>query len=172
MSLTSCILFKSFLLYLVCCRASDPICRVRGWNRHQQVFRVTLTWADEVCPGHERRGGLHWLQDGWESHTSLCSCLHTAEKTDDIFFFLSFLFIGDEGGETEDLDQPTLKLQPFLAKAERSHLIVWQIMVNEEWPSSSVIHPKEAHLTVLPLCSCFALRYFNHQLVVFCFSNG
>lgn len=67
-----------------------------------------------------------------ESHTSLCSCLHTAEKTDDISFFLSFLFIGDEGGETEDLNQPTLKLQPFLAKAERSHLIVWQIMVNDE----------------------------------------
>ncbi|XP_057213947.1 C-Jun-amino-terminal kinase-interacting protein 4 isoform X3 [Triplophysa rosa] len=40
--------------------------------------------------------------------------------------------MGDEAGETEDLNEPTLKLQPFLAKAERSHLIVWQIMVNEE----------------------------------------
>uniref|UniRef100_A0A8C9TDH8 C-Jun-amino-terminal kinase-interacting protein 4 n=1 Tax=Scleropages formosus TaxID=113540 RepID=A0A8C9TDH8_SCLFO len=40
--------------------------------------------------------------------------------------------MGDEGGETEELDEPTLKLQPFLAKAERSHLIVWQVMVSEE----------------------------------------
>ncbi|KAG9350262.1 hypothetical protein JZ751_026616 [Albula glossodonta] len=40
--------------------------------------------------------------------------------------------MGDEGGETEELDEPTLKLQPFLAKAERSHLIVWQVMSGEE----------------------------------------
>ncbi|KAB5555386.1 hypothetical protein PHYPO_G00033440 [Pangasianodon hypophthalmus] len=40
--------------------------------------------------------------------------------------------MGDEGGEGEDLTEPTLKLQPFLAKAERSHLIVWQVMVNED----------------------------------------
>ncbi|XP_051530372.1 C-Jun-amino-terminal kinase-interacting protein 4-like isoform X4 [Myxocyprinus asiaticus] len=40
--------------------------------------------------------------------------------------------MGDEGGDTEDLAEPTLKLQPFLAKAERSHLIVWQVMANEE----------------------------------------
>ncbi|KAF4085301.1 hypothetical protein AMELA_G00115500 [Ameiurus melas] len=38
--------------------------------------------------------------------------------------------MGDEGGEGEDLGEPALKLQPFLAKAERSHLIVWQVMVN------------------------------------------
>ncbi|KAJ8363818.1 hypothetical protein SKAU_G00126490 [Synaphobranchus kaupii] len=36
--------------------------------------------------------------------------------------------MGDEGGEAEELEEPTLKLQPFLAKAERSHLIVWQVM--------------------------------------------
>ncbi len=41
---------------------------------------------------------------------------------------------GDEGGDTENIDEPTLNLQPFLAKAERSHLIVWQVMSGEEWP--------------------------------------
>ncbi|KAJ8246359.1 hypothetical protein GJAV_G00266860 [Gymnothorax javanicus] len=40
--------------------------------------------------------------------------------------------MGDEGGEGEELDEPTLKLQPFLAKAERSHLIVWQVMCAED----------------------------------------
>ncbi|KAI5103038.1 C-Jun-amino-terminal kinase-interacting protein 4-like, partial [Silurus meridionalis] len=40
--------------------------------------------------------------------------------------------MGDEGGEGEDLNEPTLKLQPFLAKAERSHLIVWQVMIHED----------------------------------------
>uniref|UniRef100_A0AAR2L409 C-Jun-amino-terminal kinase-interacting protein 4 n=1 Tax=Pygocentrus nattereri TaxID=42514 RepID=A0AAR2L409_PYGNA len=40
--------------------------------------------------------------------------------------------MGDEGGEGEDLEEATLKLQPFLAKAERSHLIVWQVMVSED----------------------------------------
>nr|XP_023686969.1 C-Jun-amino-terminal kinase-interacting protein 4 isoform X4 [Paramormyrops kingsleyae] len=40
--------------------------------------------------------------------------------------------MGDEGGDTEELDEPTLKLQPFLAKAERSHLIVWQVMCSDE----------------------------------------
>ncbi|XP_047673166.1 C-Jun-amino-terminal kinase-interacting protein 4 isoform X3 [Tachysurus fulvidraco] len=39
--------------------------------------------------------------------------------------------MGDEGGEGEDLHEPTLKLQPFLAKAERSHLIVWQVIITE-----------------------------------------
>uniref|UniRef100_A0A665VH67 Sperm associated antigen 9 n=1 Tax=Echeneis naucrates TaxID=173247 RepID=A0A665VH67_ECHNA len=29
-------------------------------------------------------------------------------------------------------DNPPMKLQPFLAKAERSHLIVWQILMNED----------------------------------------
>ncbi|XP_029954553.1 C-Jun-amino-terminal kinase-interacting protein 4-like isoform X2 [Salarias fasciatus] len=40
--------------------------------------------------------------------------------------------MGDEDGEAEEGDTPPLKLQPFLAKAERSHLIVWQIMDSEE----------------------------------------
>ena len=39
---------------------------------------------------------------------------------------------GDEVGESEEMDEPTLKLQPFLAKAERSHLIVWQVMANQD----------------------------------------
>lgn len=43
---------------------------------------------------------------------------------------------GDEGGDTENIDEPTLNLQPFLAKAERSHLIVWQVMSGEEWRAS------------------------------------
>ena len=53
------------------------------------------------------------------------------------FWFTNDKFLtypGDEGGEGEDLEEATLKLQPFLAKAERSHLIVWQVMVNEDWP--------------------------------------
>uniref|UniRef100_A0A667ZYJ5 Sperm associated antigen 9 n=1 Tax=Myripristis murdjan TaxID=586833 RepID=A0A667ZYJ5_9TELE len=40
--------------------------------------------------------------------------------------------MGDEGGEAEEMVEPSMKLQPFLAKAERSHLIVWQVMVNED----------------------------------------
>ncbi|XP_062331188.1 C-Jun-amino-terminal kinase-interacting protein 4 isoform X7 [Osmerus eperlanus] len=40
--------------------------------------------------------------------------------------------MGDEVGENEEMDEPTLKLQPFLAKAERSHLIVWQVMANQD----------------------------------------
>uniref|UniRef100_A0A671Q841 C-Jun-amino-terminal kinase-interacting protein 4-like n=1 Tax=Sinocyclocheilus anshuiensis TaxID=1608454 RepID=A0A671Q841_9TELE len=40
--------------------------------------------------------------------------------------------MGDEGGDTENIGEPTLNLQPFLAKAERSHLIVWQVMTGEE----------------------------------------
>uniref|UniRef100_A0A6Q2YU81 C-Jun-amino-terminal kinase-interacting protein 4 n=1 Tax=Esox lucius TaxID=8010 RepID=A0A6Q2YU81_ESOLU len=35
-------------------------------------------------------------------------------------------------GDEEPLDEPTLKLQPFLAKAERSHLIVWQVMDSQD----------------------------------------
>lgn len=40
--------------------------------------------------------------------------------------------MGDEVGESEEMDESTLKLQPFLAKAERSHLIVWQVMANQD----------------------------------------
>ncbi|KAK6479821.1 C-Jun-amino-terminal kinase-interacting protein 4-like isoform X6 [Huso huso] len=39
--------------------------------------------------------------------------------------------IGDEGGESEEMGD-TVQLQPSLAKAERSHLIVWQVMYNSE----------------------------------------
>ncbi|XP_060795611.1 C-Jun-amino-terminal kinase-interacting protein 4 [Neoarius graeffei] len=46
--------------------------------------------------------------------------------------YIDFRMGDDEGGEGEDLVEPTLKLQPFLAKAERSHLIVWQVMINED----------------------------------------
>lgn len=50
-----------------------------------------------------------------------------------ISYHICFFISGDdEGGEGEDLVEPTLKLQPFLAKAERSHLIVWQVMINED----------------------------------------
>uniref|UniRef100_A0A3Q1EK15 C-Jun-amino-terminal kinase-interacting protein 4 n=1 Tax=Acanthochromis polyacanthus TaxID=80966 RepID=A0A3Q1EK15_9TELE len=40
--------------------------------------------------------------------------------------------MGDEDGEAEDAEVPPMKLQPFLAKAERSHLIVWQVLCNED----------------------------------------
>ncbi|XP_037611232.1 C-Jun-amino-terminal kinase-interacting protein 4 isoform X3 [Sebastes umbrosus] len=36
--------------------------------------------------------------------------------------------MGDEEGEAEEGEVPPMKLQPFLAKAERSHLIVWQVL--------------------------------------------
>ncbi|XP_058848453.1 C-Jun-amino-terminal kinase-interacting protein 4-like isoform X7 [Acipenser ruthenus] len=39
--------------------------------------------------------------------------------------------MGDEGGESEEMGD-TVQLQPSLAKAERSHLIVWQVMYNSE----------------------------------------
>lgn len=69
---------------------------------------------------------------GESHHTSLCPYLHNVVEHSDISLILSSLYVGDEGGDTENLDEPTLNLQPFLAKAERSHLIVWQIMANEE----------------------------------------
>ncbi|XP_062859415.1 C-Jun-amino-terminal kinase-interacting protein 4 isoform X2 [Trichomycterus rosablanca] len=40
--------------------------------------------------------------------------------------------MGDEAGEGENLNEPTLNLQPFLAQAERSHLIVWQVLLNDD----------------------------------------
>ncbi|XP_078146741.1 C-Jun-amino-terminal kinase-interacting protein 4 [Centroberyx gerrardi] len=40
--------------------------------------------------------------------------------------------MGDEAGEPEEVVEPPMKLQPFLAKAERSHLIVWQVLVNDD----------------------------------------
>ncbi|KAM3592273.1 uncharacterized protein V6R79_016023 [Siganus canaliculatus] len=40
--------------------------------------------------------------------------------------------MGDEDGDAEDAEDATMNLQPFLAKAERSHLIVWQILSNED----------------------------------------
>ncbi|XP_053721131.1 C-Jun-amino-terminal kinase-interacting protein 4 isoform X3 [Synchiropus splendidus] len=38
--------------------------------------------------------------------------------------------MGDEEGDTEEGSNPTLTLQPSVAKAERSHLIVWQILAD------------------------------------------
>nr|XP_014347057.1 PREDICTED: C-Jun-amino-terminal kinase-interacting protein 4 isoform X2 [Latimeria chalumnae] len=40
--------------------------------------------------------------------------------------------MGDEGGESEELLGEALQLQSSLAKAERSHLIVWQVMCDNE----------------------------------------
>nr|XP_046232185.1 C-Jun-amino-terminal kinase-interacting protein 4 isoform X2 [Scatophagus argus] len=40
--------------------------------------------------------------------------------------------MGDEDGEAEEGEDAPMKLQPFLAKAERSHLIVWQLLANED----------------------------------------
>ncbi|XP_059180898.1 C-Jun-amino-terminal kinase-interacting protein 4-like isoform X1 [Centropristis striata] len=40
--------------------------------------------------------------------------------------------MGDEDGEAEEGEEPTMKLQPSLAKAERSHLIVWQVLSAED----------------------------------------
>ncbi|XP_067914705.1 C-Jun-amino-terminal kinase-interacting protein 4-like isoform X3 [Heterodontus francisci] len=39
--------------------------------------------------------------------------------------------MGDESEETEELRE-TLQIQPLLAKAERSHLIVWQVMFSDD----------------------------------------
>uniref|UniRef100_A0A8C9LBF8 Sperm associated antigen 9 n=1 Tax=Pavo cristatus TaxID=9049 RepID=A0A8C9LBF8_PAVCR len=43
----------------------------------------------------------------------------------------SCCFSGDEGGESELLGE-ALQLEPSVAKAERSHLIVWQVMYGSE----------------------------------------
>ncbi|KAG7506991.1 C-Jun-amino-terminal kinase-interacting protein 4-like isoform X1 [Solea senegalensis] len=40
--------------------------------------------------------------------------------------------MGDEDGEADAGEDVPIKLQPFLAKAERSHLIVWQVLVNDD----------------------------------------
>ncbi|XP_038591359.1 C-Jun-amino-terminal kinase-interacting protein 4 isoform X1 [Micropterus salmoides] len=40
--------------------------------------------------------------------------------------------MGDDDGEAEDGEEPIMKLQPSLAKAERSHLIVWQVVASED----------------------------------------
>ncbi|XP_071062909.1 C-Jun-amino-terminal kinase-interacting protein 4 isoform X4 [Pseudochaenichthys georgianus] len=40
--------------------------------------------------------------------------------------------MGDEDVEGEEGEQPPMKLHPSQAKAERSHLIVWQILNNED----------------------------------------
>ncbi|XP_055360153.1 C-Jun-amino-terminal kinase-interacting protein 4 isoform X2 [Betta splendens] len=40
--------------------------------------------------------------------------------------------MGDEEGEKEEGEDPPLNLEPFLAKAERSHLIVWQVVAGED----------------------------------------
>lgn len=71
---------------------------------------------------------------------------------------------GDEAGEGEDLEENTLKLQPFLAKAERSHLIVWQVMVNEDWPQKQTFW-KES-LCIAGIC----VRPFDNPLLRFVFN--
>ncbi|KAM3860087.1 C-Jun-amino-terminal kinase-interacting protein 4 [Diretmus argenteus] len=40
--------------------------------------------------------------------------------------------MGDESGEAEELDGLTSPFKPFQAKAESSHLIVWQVLANED----------------------------------------
>ncbi|XP_068438902.1 C-Jun-amino-terminal kinase-interacting protein 4 isoform X1 [Clinocottus analis] len=40
--------------------------------------------------------------------------------------------MGDEDAEAEEGEQPPMKLQTFPAKAERSHLIVWQVLASED----------------------------------------
>ncbi|TNN48626.1 C-Jun-amino-terminal kinase-interacting protein 4 [Liparis tanakae] len=40
--------------------------------------------------------------------------------------------MGDEDGEAEEGEQPPMKLQPSPGKAERSHLIVWQVLGSED----------------------------------------
>ncbi|KAK2885074.1 C-Jun-amino-terminal kinase-interacting protein 4 isoform X2 [Channa argus] len=40
--------------------------------------------------------------------------------------------MGDDDCEVEEGENPPLKLEPFQAKAECSHLIVWQVLVNED----------------------------------------
>ncbi|XP_028264338.1 C-Jun-amino-terminal kinase-interacting protein 4 isoform X1 [Parambassis ranga] len=40
--------------------------------------------------------------------------------------------MGDEDGDAEEAEDSPMKLQPFLAKAERSHLIVWQVLSSED----------------------------------------
>lgn len=50
--------------------------------------------------------------------SSRCRCDHGLRVS---------LSAGDEDGEGEEGEDGPMKLQPFLAKAERSHLIVWQL---------------------------------------------
>ncbi len=45
----------------------------------------------------------------------------------------SFSFSGDGEDETEEADGEAPQMKPALSKAERSHIIVWQVSYGPEW---------------------------------------
>lgn len=157
-----CLLFAM----CVCCldrRPCYPIC----WSRRrgmqwQASSRLTHTRVLQVSPSYEWWRRLHWLQNGLVTYTQ---ALYWHNLLSHFPYHICFPISGDEGGEGEDLTEPTLKLQPFLAKAERSHLIVWQVMVNEDWAlmllhSGSHCHFEwtfQKEFALLSLCSFLVL---------------
>lgn len=58
-------------------------------------------------------------------------CFGTSPRYESTLNVPVFLSVGDEDGEAEEGEDAPMKLQPFLAKAERSHLIVWQLQAAE-----------------------------------------
>ncbi|XP_025054951.1 C-Jun-amino-terminal kinase-interacting protein 4 isoform X4 [Alligator sinensis] len=88
-------------------------------NRPGSVIRVYGDEnSDKVTPGT-------FIPYCSMAHAQLCFHGHR----DAVKFFVAVP--GDEGGESELLGE-ALQLEPSVAKAERSHLIVWQVMYGSE----------------------------------------
>lgn len=152
-----------------CCPYRRPCCPIcwsrRRGRRWQANSRLAHTRVLEISPSYEWWRRLHWLQNGSVSYTlsDVIRCTSAGTFLTLFSYHICLPISGDEGGEGEDLSEPALKLQPFLAKAERSHLIVWQVMVNGDWAPMLLLSASQARtfhnrgFALLCLCSYFFL---------------
>ncbi|XP_019398013.1 PREDICTED: C-Jun-amino-terminal kinase-interacting protein 4 isoform X4 [Crocodylus porosus] len=108
-----------------CSMAHAQLC----FHGHRDAVKFFVAVPGQVaCPQSSGGSELSADKTGQEafSQTSLKSMLVISGGEGYIDFRM-----GDEGGESELLGE-ALQLEPSVAKAERSHLIVWQVMYGSE----------------------------------------
>lgn len=78
---------------------------------------------------------------------------------------------GDEGGESELLGED-LPLEPSVAKAERSHLIVWQVLYGSEWAHRKQVETGKLSLLhgLVSLCPLISCSLCERSFTTYCVS--
>ncbi|XP_067403556.1 C-Jun-amino-terminal kinase-interacting protein 4 isoform X3 [Emydura macquarii macquarii] len=107
-----------------CSMAHAQLC----FHGHRDAVKFFVAVPGQVCPPNSGGAELSSDKPAQESfsQTPLKSMLVISGGEGYIDFRM-----GDEGGESELLGE-ALQLEPSVAKAERSHLIVWQVMYGNE----------------------------------------
>lgn len=163
-------ILKKFCFFLFCffqVKLFPQQQHLTAWPQTQTLLPLTVLYKGS------NKSSCWWRVEeratstsGWVRTLQTCELLH-------LFYIMSITthsrlcLAGDEDGagltEEEEPLEPTLQLQSAPTKTERSHIIVWQVAVNDEWaPNHCLRFIRELRPSSHLVACCYIFFIINY----------